>query len=47
MEVKVFVGNLPWVLKDEDLLSALTDCKGIISCIIERHTDTGRSKGWG
>lgn len=42
----VYVGNLPWATTDEDLSTAFAAAGGTLSCVVQRHADSGRSKGW-
>lgn len=42
----LFVGNLQWGVEDGDLLAYLSTAGTVVSCKVQRHVDTGRSKGW-
>ena len=42
----LFVGNLSWETDDAGLSEYLRTAGNVVSCEIQRHLDTGRSKGW-
>lgn len=44
---KVFVGNLAWSTTDEELLEFAAQNGEVRAAHVQRHEDTGRSKGWG
>ncbi|OGC35654.1 RNA-binding protein [candidate division WOR-1 bacterium RIFOXYB2_FULL_48_7] len=43
----IFVGNLPWSIKDEDLQSKFTEFGTVISARVVKDKMTGRSRGFG
>jgi RNA recognition motif-containing protein len=45
----VFIGNLSWVVTEEQLRNFVdqVDPSSVISVEIKRHEDTKKSKGWG
>jgi RNA recognition motif-containing protein len=43
----VFAGNLSWTTSDEDLLNYVGGAGKVVKATVQRHADTGRSKGWG
>jgi len=43
----LYVGNLPWTIKEEDLVSAFEAHAPVISARIISDRDTGRSRGFG
>jgi RNA recognition motif-containing protein len=44
---KIYVGNLPWALNDEELKEAFKDHGNILSANIVTDKHTGRSRGFG
>ena len=46
MKTKIFVGNLPWSVRDLDLKEAFLDYGEIIECAVIMERDTGRSRGY-
>lgn len=47
MNKTLYVGNIPWSLKEDDLISAFSEHGDVISCRIITDQRTGRSKGYG
>ena len=47
MENKLFIGNLSWGLKDEDLNEAFGQAGTFLSATIMTDRATGRSRGFG
>ncbi|MCX5750727.1 MAG: RNA-binding protein [Candidatus Saganbacteria bacterium] len=43
----IFVGNLPWTIKNEDLEQKFTEFGNVISARVMTDRETGRSKGFG
>ena len=46
MSEMVTVGNIPWHTGDDVLACHFATAGRLISCQIQRHADTLRSKGW-
>ena len=44
---KLYVGNLPWAVTDEDLRSMFSDFGSVASAVVITDRDTGRSRGFG
>ncbi|GLS15328.1 MULTISPECIES: RNA recognition motif domain-containing protein [Hydrogenophaga] len=44
---KLYVGNLPYTVRDEDLHKAFSDFGNVNSAKVMMERDTGRSKGFG
>ena len=44
---KIYVGNLPWALNDEELKEAFKDHGNVLSANIVTDKHTGRSRGFG
>ena len=44
---KLYVGNLPYTVRDEDLQQAFGEFGAITSAKVMMERDTGRSKGFG
>ena len=44
---KLYVGNLPYTVRDEDLQQAFSEFGGVSSAKVMMERDTGRSKGFG
>ena len=44
---KLYVGNLPYTVRDEDLQQAFGDFGTVNSAKVMMERDTGRSKGFG
>jgi len=42
----LFVGNLAWETGEEDLTQFMSGVGNVTGCEVQRHADTGRSKGW-
>jgi RNA recognition motif-containing protein len=47
MGKKLFVGNLPYNLGEADLEAAFADHGTVVSSVVVRDSDTGRSRGFG
>ena len=47
MEKKLFVGNLPYSMTDEDLERAFAEYGSVESAVVIRDRETGRSRGFG
>jgi RNA recognition motif-containing protein len=47
MQVKLFVGNLPWSVGDTELEDVFRDLGAIQSARVIADRDTGRSRGFG
>lgn len=47
MERKLFVGNLPYSVGDDDLETAFADHGSVVSVLVIRDRETGRSRGFG
>lgn len=47
MGTKLFVGSLPWSVKDEDLKTAFEAHGKVISAKVITDRQSGRSKGYG
>ena len=47
MASKIYVGNLPWALNDDELKEAFTNHGSVISANIVTDKHTGRSRGFG
>ncbi|PKM83512.1 MAG: RNA-binding protein [Firmicutes bacterium HGW-Firmicutes-13] len=47
MNKTLYVGNIPWSLREDDLISAFSEHGDVISCRIITDQRTGRSKGYG
>lgn len=47
MSTKLFVGSLPWSVKDEDLKAAFEAHGKVISAKVITDRQSGRSKGYG
>ncbi len=47
MNKTLYVGNIPWSLKEDDLMTAFSEHGDVISCRIITDQRTGRSKGYG
>ena len=47
MAKTLYVGNLPWTIKEEELVSAIEAHAPVISARIITERETGRSKGYG
>mmetsp|Transcript_13632 Transcript_13632/g.19268 ORF Transcript_13632/g.19268 Transcript_13632/m.19268 type:complete len:282 (+) Transcript_13632:76-921(+) len=43
----VFVGNLSWDTNEDDLSDFMSKAGTVKSCLVKRHPDSSRSKGWG
>ena len=44
---KLYVGNLPYSYRDDDLQQAFSQCGAVTSAKVMMERDTGRSKGFG
>lgn len=42
----LFVANLPWTTKEEDLREYMQTAGTVVRVEVQTHADTGRSKGW-
>jgi RNA recognition motif-containing protein len=47
MAKTLYVGNLPWTIKDQDLATAFEQVAPIISARVMTERETGRSRGFG
>jgi cold-inducible RNA-binding protein len=47
MEKRLFVGNLPYSMSDADLEKAFSDHGHVVSSVVIRDRETGRSRGFG
>jgi len=47
MGKKLFVGNLPFSLGEADLEAAFADHGTVVSAVVIRDSETGRSRGFG
>jgi len=47
MNKKLYVGNLPYDLSDDDLKNHFSQAGSVTSATVIRYHDTGRSKGFG
>jgi len=47
MNKKLYVGNLPYELSDDDLKNHFSQAGSVTSANVIRYHDTGRSKGFG
>jgi len=47
MATKLFVGNLPWSVTDEQLNELFGQAGTVVSVMVIKHKFTGRSKGFG
>jgi RNA recognition motif-containing protein len=47
MNKKLYVGNLPYELSDDDLKNHFSQVGSVTSANVIRYHDTGRSKGFG
>lgn len=47
MNKKLYVGNLPYELSDDDLKNHFSQAGSVTSATVIRYHDTGRSKGFG
>jgi nucleolin len=47
MEFKLYVGNISWNIKDEDLLAFFSQAGEVVEAKIIIDRNTGRSKGFG
>jgi RNA recognition motif-containing protein len=47
MQVKLFVGNLPWSVGDAELEDVFRDLGAVQSARVITDRDTGRSRGFG
>ncbi len=43
----LYVGNIPWALKEDDLITAFAQHGEVLNCRIITDNRTGRSKGYG
>jgi heterogeneous nuclear ribonucleoprotein A1/A3 len=46
MKAKIFVGNLPWSIRDLELKEAFMQYGEIIECAVIMERETGRSRGY-
>jgi RNA recognition motif-containing protein len=47
MEKRLFVGNLPFSMGEQDLESSFANHGTVVSAVIIRDRDTGQSRGFG
>ena len=47
MEKRLFVGNLPYEMGEGDLEAAFGEHGQVVSAVVIRDRDTGRSRGFG
>ena len=47
MDKKLFVGNLAYSVGDDDLEALFTEHGTVVSAVVIRDRDTGRSRGFG
>ena len=47
MSTKIFVGNLPWAVRDLELKELFLDYGDIVESAVILERDTGRSRGFG
>lgn len=47
MDNKLYVGNLPYSMRDDDLQQQFADFGAVVSAKVMMDRDTGRSKGFG
>jgi RNA recognition motif-containing protein len=47
MENRLFVGNLPYGLGESELEAAFADYGTVVSAVVIRDRETGRSRGFG
>ncbi len=47
MSTKLYVGNLPWVFSNENLMETFITHGNIISAKVVTDKETGKSKGFG
>jgi RNA recognition motif-containing protein len=47
MEKRLFVGNLPYEMGENDLEAAFGEHGQVVSAVVIRDRDTGRSRGFG
>ena len=47
MEVKLYVGNLPYLTSDDDLRTLFSQAGTVASVAVIKDRDTGTSKGFG
>ena len=45
--MKIYVGNLPWSMSDEELEAAFAECGDVHSANVVMDRETGRSRGFG
>jgi len=45
--VKLFVGNLPWRIRDNDLVEMFSQHGQVVAANVVMDRDTGRSRGFG
>jgi RNA recognition motif-containing protein len=45
--VKLFVGNLPWRIRDNDLVEMFSEHGQVVAANVVMDRDTGRSRGFG
>ncbi len=43
----LYVGNIPWALKEDDLITAFSQHGEVLDCRIITDNRSGRSKGYG
>ncbi len=47
MEKNLFVGNLPYSVGDDELKKAFSDHGSVVTVVVIRDSETGRSRGFG
>ncbi len=47
MQKTLYVGNIPWSTKEEDLLQFFSEHGEVVECRIITERATGRSRGYG
>ncbi len=47
MDKRLFVGNLPFTAGDDDLEAAFSEHGAVVSAIVIRDQESGRSRGFG
>ena len=45
--MKLFVGNLPWRIRDNDLVEMFSEHGQVVAANVVMDRDTGRSRGFG
>jgi RNA recognition motif-containing protein len=47
MDTRLFVGNLPFSVGDDDLEAAFSEHGSVVSAVVIRDQESGRSRGFG